>query len=388
MTISPHDVAAAPRMTGRIRPVALPLMHASLDPGAYTEHATHDGQRVFVAREVLHDLRDLERSEHPNETAGLLFGGYFSDGDNQVAVVTKLVRPEPGEVIGTRHSVTITAEGGRRMIERAWSSDPTLRPVGWGHTHPCFEAFFSGTDLGEQRAWKEPASVGIVISGLERPTQRYCVFVGPDSTAAARLGAVQPAWTDRQTLVTSAEIPPPATAYAATAAVMTMATGSANEPAARAASAILPEQRREPQIALARRGPLLSWTGMRHRSDGPGSKRAGPAPGVWLAGFVMLALVLAVLAVVAWPAATGSSHRTPNGSASASRSLTVKAKRQSRSVLPAAGRDAQHDASNATASRVITRQSAVESRRRAAATARRQRKIAIPGIGTERDGAP
>lgn len=174
----------SPRMTGGVRRTALPLLRGAPDPGRFVEHRTEDGRRAFVAKSVLCALERLERLDHPIETACLLFGGFFSDGENPCAIVTKLVFPEPEEVIGTRSTVTITAEGAERMIVRAWREDPLLKPLGWGHTHPLFEAYFSHVDLEEQRVWKEPASVGIVISGLEAPKARYRVFVGPESEPA------------------------------------------------------------------------------------------------------------------------------------------------------------------------------------------------------------
>ncbi len=172
------------RMTGRVRPVELPLLRGLPDPADYHEHVTADGRRIFVARRVVRDLTELEQGQHPDETAGLLFGAHFTDGASACTVVTKLVKPRPGEVRGTRSSVTITPGGAERMIARAWQEDPVLAPVGWGHTHPCFEAYFSGVDRAEQQAWRHAGSVGLVISGLPESLPRYRVFVGPESESA------------------------------------------------------------------------------------------------------------------------------------------------------------------------------------------------------------
>jgi proteasome lid subunit RPN8/RPN11 len=175
-------------MAGRVRTTALPLLRrGGPDPSDYIEHLALDGRRVFLARRVLRDLAHLERSEHPDETGGLLFGRYFSDGEHACTIVTELVVPQRGEVLGTPTTVTITAQAAERMIARAWQKDPLLTPVGWGHTHPRFEAYFSGTDRAEQRAWREPGSVGLVISGLARAAESYRVFVGPESTPARRV---------------------------------------------------------------------------------------------------------------------------------------------------------------------------------------------------------
>lgn len=175
---------AAPRMSGGVRRTALPLLRGGPDPAKFAEHRTADGRRVYLAIDVLENLAMLERAEHPVETACLLFGGFFSDGKRPCAIVTRLILPEPGEVIGSPSMVTITAEGAERMIARAWLEDPLLKPLGWGHTHPRFEAYFSHVDREEQRVWTEPASIGVVISGLDAPRNRYQVFVGPESEPA------------------------------------------------------------------------------------------------------------------------------------------------------------------------------------------------------------
>jgi proteasome lid subunit RPN8/RPN11 len=171
-------------MAGRVREAALPSLYCTPDPSRFREHSTEDGRRVFILDRVLYDLGELERAEHPCETAGLLFGGHFTDGKNHCTVVSRLEKPYPGEVLGTPTTVTITAAGAERMTARARAHDPWLAPVGWGHTHPRFEAYFSAVDRREQRVWQQPGAVGLVISGLCRPTDRYRVFVGPEATLA------------------------------------------------------------------------------------------------------------------------------------------------------------------------------------------------------------
>jgi proteasome lid subunit RPN8/RPN11 len=175
-----------PRMVGRVRPIEVPLLRGLPDPDEYHEHIAADGRRVFVAKQVLRELDELERREHPVETAGLLLGGYFSDGRHPCTVVVKLAEPLLGDVVGTRSSVTITPAGAESMLRRAAQENPVLVPVGWAHTHPSFEAYFSGVDRAEQRAWRSAGSVGLVLSGLQHAHPRYRVFVGPDSTGAER----------------------------------------------------------------------------------------------------------------------------------------------------------------------------------------------------------
>jgi proteasome lid subunit RPN8/RPN11 len=184
-TLRTPDKAAAPRrMSGRRQKPPVPPLRGAPDRSDYIEHRTADGRRVFVHYRVLDDLFRLERSQHPDETAGLLFGGFFGDRGTSCAIVTDLIPPEDQEVLGTPTTVTITAQGAERMIARAWQRNPLLQVLGWGHTHPRFEAYFSATDKEEQRVWRHPASVGIVVSGLPSAEDPYKVFVGPEATPA------------------------------------------------------------------------------------------------------------------------------------------------------------------------------------------------------------
>lgn len=175
--------APTSRMSGRVREVSLPLLTPP-ESGEFTEHRTSDGTRIFVARSVIEELERLERAHHPNEAAGLLFGRYFTNGWHACTLVTNFIPPEPGEIRGTRSSVTITSFGAQRMRARARRIIPCADCVGWGHTHPTFEPFFSGTDRAEQRLWTQPASVGIVLSGLRDVRDPYHVYVGPESAMA------------------------------------------------------------------------------------------------------------------------------------------------------------------------------------------------------------
>ena len=172
-------------MSGRIRHFEPPLRPVPSN-SRYTEFETADGRRTFIHQEVLFDLAELERDEHPNESAGLLFGRTFTDGANQCTLVRHLIRPEPGEVIGSVATVTITADGSNQMSQRAQECYPCADAVGWAHTHPTFNAYFSGTDRAEQAIWTAPASVGLVISGLAGADPPYEVFVGPDSAPTQR----------------------------------------------------------------------------------------------------------------------------------------------------------------------------------------------------------
>lgn len=177
------------RFAGRIVEADLPIRPRPR-AGAWLRHRTADGRSVFLAPEVLDTAQWLERRFRPDESGGLLFGRYLRDGEGEYVMVTYAVLPEPGEVFGTFSTVTITVEGAEAMTERAQARRPDADLVGWYHTHPSFEAYFSPVDVDEQKTWSANLAVGLVVAG---PTARggpYAVYLGPgsDEAYAARSG--------------------------------------------------------------------------------------------------------------------------------------------------------------------------------------------------------
>lgn len=149
--------------------------------------ATGDGRSVAVAPGVMALLETVERDHAPLETGGLLFGRCYRDGAGSYVLVTHAQVPElAGEVEETPATVRITADGAIAMVARARRAEPLADQVGWWHTHPSFEAYFSSVDLAEQARWVSPLSVGLVLSGLAAADPRHAVFVGPESEPTER----------------------------------------------------------------------------------------------------------------------------------------------------------------------------------------------------------
>jgi proteasome lid subunit RPN8/RPN11 len=161
----------------RIKPT-LELSEPPPSRHEYVEVEAASGERAFIARRVLRDANTLTRLNLPNETGGVLMGRTFTDGLHAFTVVTDLIPPLPGEVIGTVATVEITAEGRRRMETEGRLRDSLARAIGWMHSHPVQPAFFSGTDVREQSKWASEASVGLVVSGRSDADPKWRVFLG------------------------------------------------------------------------------------------------------------------------------------------------------------------------------------------------------------------
>lgn len=173
----------------RVR-VTLQLREPPVADREFLELRAASGARTFIHRRVLRDAASLTRRSLPNETGALLMGATFTDGRQPFTIVTDLVVPLPGEVIGTSATVTITAAGRRRMEAEGRLRDPIASGVGWMHSHPVQMAFFSGTDEIEQSKWSGPASVGLVVSGRDDADPRFRVFLGAMAEEASEAGRV------------------------------------------------------------------------------------------------------------------------------------------------------------------------------------------------------
>ena len=174
-----------PRFSGRMVTVPLPVRPRPRD-GDWITHRADDGRTVLLAPAVLAEVRRIEREHAPDETGGMLFGRFFADSEGPYAVVSFATAPEPGEVIGEVSTVQITASGAHAMAGRAQADRFEIDVVGWYHTHPLFEAYFSGTDRHEQGTWASALAVGLVVAGPGCRREPYKVYVGPDAAETRR----------------------------------------------------------------------------------------------------------------------------------------------------------------------------------------------------------
>lgn len=174
-----------PRFSGRMVTVPLPVRPRPRD-GDWITHRADDGRTVLLAPAVLAEVHRIEREHAPDETGGMLFGRFFADSEGPYAVVSFATAPEPGEVIGEVSTVQITASGAHAMAGRAQAERFEIDVVGWYHTHPLFEAYFSATDRHEQGTWASALAVGLVVAGPGCRREPYKVYVGPDAAETRR----------------------------------------------------------------------------------------------------------------------------------------------------------------------------------------------------------
>ena len=161
-----------------------PTLELNEPPPSSHEFVVSRGTGACLRREARAPRRDsLTRLNLPNETGAVLMGRTFTDGRHAFTVVTDLIPPRYGEVIGSVATVEITAEGRRRMEIEGRLRDPLARAIGWMHSHPVQQAFFSATDVAEQGKWASPPAWSRVL-GRTDADPRWRVFVGPTASEA------------------------------------------------------------------------------------------------------------------------------------------------------------------------------------------------------------
>lgn len=180
----------SPRFSGRTVSAPLPVRSRPQN-GRWLVHRADGGRTVLLSPSVLSTAYSVEEEHAPAETGGLLFGRAFVDSEGPYVVVSSATPPRSGEVIGAVSTVRITAAGASAMTERAQARCFETDVVGWYHTHPSFDAYFSSIDETEQRSWASALAVGLVVAGVSRADDRYKVYVGPDSAPTRLERSVQ-----------------------------------------------------------------------------------------------------------------------------------------------------------------------------------------------------
>ena len=129
----------------------------------------------YVSKKAFDDFCEFARGVYNDcghEATGVIAGYYCSDKDGPFSVGTVFI---PAEGNTTRVTCEISIEDGIRM--RDYCNEHKLLPVCWIHSHPGFDAFFSGTDrqtlVGQ---YNGVFQTGIVVDFIKKQYAAYrCV---------------------------------------------------------------------------------------------------------------------------------------------------------------------------------------------------------------------
>ncbi|MDB4928273.1 MAG: hypothetical protein JWM10_757 [Myxococcaceae bacterium] len=169
---------------------------------AHRRFRATDGFEVIVAEQVIERAVAIGRAREPMEWMGLLVGRVCEDAAGSYACVLGMVLDR--EARAGRHEVTSTPESEAATRALARELLPDCVALGWIHGHIRHGVHFSAVDRENQRTWRQPYAVGIVVDPWS--PDLLSVYRGPgserlaptaESTAPAHPHAPDPAIHDR-----------------------------------------------------------------------------------------------------------------------------------------------------------------------------------------------
>lgn len=162
----------------------IPLQSPQLERGSHRAWGTpqQDAVRVILGQAAYRQVNQ-HASAHPDrEVGGILLGrGCRHEGVTYAEIIAAL--PAPQTVSGPA-SLTFTEDTWAALSRQQEERFPQLRTVGWYHSHPRMDVFFSGADLFiHENFFRAPWQVALVVE----PHRHYGGFF------VWRDGAVRPA---------------------------------------------------------------------------------------------------------------------------------------------------------------------------------------------------
>lgn len=150
-------------------------------------HAT-DGFEALVAEQIVEQAVAIGRAREPMEWMGLLVGRVCEDARGRYVCILGMVLDRDAKT--GRHNVRSTLES--EAATRALASElfPDCVAIGWIHGHIRHGASFSGVDRENQRSWRQPHAVGIVVDPWS--PEILAVYRGPESERLVPVAANGP----------------------------------------------------------------------------------------------------------------------------------------------------------------------------------------------------
>lgn len=157
-------------------------------PAGHRVFRAADGFEAIVAGQVIERAIALGHASEPLEWMGLLVGRVCEDARGRYALVLGMVRDR--EAVAGRHDVHSTPESEAATRTLARDLFPDCVAIGWIHGHVRHGVFFSPVDRENQRSWRQPHAVGIVVDPWNR--ELLAVYRGPESERLTPIASSAP----------------------------------------------------------------------------------------------------------------------------------------------------------------------------------------------------
>lgn len=131
-----------------------------------------DQVRVFVSQAALQQIDAHAQSDLDREVGGVLMG-HLREGESHLSIEVLAALPAVSDDHGPVH-FTFTADAWARIHEDRSDQYPDLQIVGWFHTHPDLDVFYSSDDVVvHSAAFVMPWQVGLVVDPIRL---KGCLF--------------------------------------------------------------------------------------------------------------------------------------------------------------------------------------------------------------------
>jgi proteasome lid subunit RPN8/RPN11 len=133
--------------------------------------------RVILHFPALKEMMEHAGSETSVEIGGMLVGTPSREGERLVAEVVQAIPATKGRSQG--HSFTFSHEAWDEINDSLAANEERLSLIGWYHTHPGFEVFFSGHDrFAHLSFFREPFQFALVIDPVRWETGLFITVDG------------------------------------------------------------------------------------------------------------------------------------------------------------------------------------------------------------------
>jgi proteasome lid subunit RPN8/RPN11 len=146
------------------------------------------GPLIFVEDSAHERMWHSATSDLSREHGGILMGEAFEDLSGRFYVAIRAAVPAL-ESKGSPTHLQFSAESWKPIWDQL-HSEPSLKIVGWYHTHPRLGVFLSGTDLRTQRLYfSAPWQIAVVIDPASRQIGYFWGATGKKTTSIRRFSS-------------------------------------------------------------------------------------------------------------------------------------------------------------------------------------------------------
>jgi proteasome lid subunit RPN8/RPN11 len=158
----------------KTRPCVSEIKLPDLEEGVFAGRQPRDELRILLRPGAHAAVRAHAKSSTEAEVCGVLLGKASKDAQGPFLIVEDVIEGQAAQSAPAR--VTFTPESWEHIFKEQEQRDPSLKMVGWYHTHPRFGIFLSNYDqfIHENFFAVEPWMVAYVVDPVRDEEGFFC----------------------------------------------------------------------------------------------------------------------------------------------------------------------------------------------------------------------